>query len=172
MKRILSGKNLFLILLLVICISFISISLFLRNKQDDFNFRLNYSVLGREQIDTYNNTFTKDLVINGTKTIQFKIPVEVKNKIYSLMREIDIMSFPDTLENAGISVSPSSDYKLTVLIDGKTKTIIWKEGLYPEMTNNLPRNNREFLKLVKYIQDYIYSTKEYKSMPEANGGYA
>lgn len=31
--------------------------------------------------------------------------------------------------------------------------------------------NVDFLKLVKHISDYVYSTAEYKNMPEANGGY-
>ena len=127
--------------------------------------------MGREQIDTYKNTFTKDLVMNGTKTIGFRIPVKVKDDIYRLMKEFDIMSFPDTLENEGLYVTPSSDYKLIVTMEGKTKAIIWKEGLYPGMTNKLPQYNADFLKIVKYIQDYIYSSKEYKNMPEANGCY-
>ncbi len=138
---------------------------------DDFNFKLNFNTYGKDQIDTYKGTFTKDLVMDGTKTIEFKIPDNVKNNIYNLMKDINIMSFPDTLEVKGMGVTPSCDYKLTVTINGKTKTIVWNEGFYADMTDNLPKANVNFLKLVKHISDYIYSTDEYKNMPKANGGY-
>ncbi|TYQ18125.1 UNVERIFIED_CONTAM: hypothetical protein Cloal_0533 [Acetivibrio alkalicellulosi] len=138
---------------------------------DDFNFQLNFNTYGKDQINTYKGTFTKDLVMDGTKTIEFKIPDNVKNDIYNLMMDIDIMSFPDTLKVEGMAVTPSCDYKLTVTIRGKTKVIVWNEGFYTDMTTNLPKANVNFLKLVKHISDYIYSTDEYKNMPKANGGY-
>ena len=172
MKKVLFSKKVVFTILIIIVISTLFIFFLLsRSSRDEFNFRLNFNVMGREQIDTYKNTFTKDHVMNGIKTIGFGIPVEVKDDIYRLMKEIDIMSFPDTLENAGLNVTPSSDYKLTVTMDGNTKTIIWKDGIYPGMSDDLPRYNADFLKLVKYIQDFIYQTDEYKNMPEANGGY-
>ncbi len=138
---------------------------------DDFNFQLNFNTYGKDQIDTYKGTFTKDLVMDGTKTIEFKLPNYIKKDIYNSMMDIDIMSFPDTLKVEGMSVTPSCDYKLTVTIKGKTKVIIWNEGFYTDMTTNLPKDNVNFLKLVKDIRDYIYSTDEYKNMPKANGGY-
>ena len=39
------------------------------------------------------------------------------------------------------------------------------------MTTDLPKDNVDFLKLVKHISDYIYSTEEYKNMPKVNGFY-
>ncbi len=138
---------------------------------NDFNFKLNFNVLGKEQLDTYKGTYTKDLVLNGTKTIDFKIPDNVKSEIYKLMMDVNILSFPDTLKAGSMLVMPSCDYKLTVTINGKTKNIIWKDGLYPSMKDSLPKDNKNFLKIVKYISDYIYSTEEYKNMPQANGGY-
>ncbi|MDP4179565.1 MAG: hypothetical protein Q8942_00550 [Bacillota bacterium] len=138
---------------------------------DDFNFKLNFNTYGKDQIDTYKGTFTKDLVIDGTKTIDFKIPDSVKKDIYKMMMDIDIMSFPNSLKVEGMSVTPSFDYKLTVTINGKTKTIVWNEGFYTDMNTNLPKDNVNFLKLVKHISDYIHSTEEYKNMPQANGGY-
>jgi hypothetical protein len=138
---------------------------------EDFNFRLNFNTYGRNQIDTYKDTFTKDLVLDDTKTIDFYLPVSVKKDIYKMMMDINIMSFPDRLKVDGMAVTPSCDYKLTVTINGKTKNIVWKEGFFTSMTENLPKENIKFLNLVKFISDYIYSTNEYKNMPKANGGY-
>lgn len=137
----------------------------------DFNFCLNFNTYGKNQIDTYKGTFTKDLVLDGTKTIDFEIPDHAKKDIYKVMMDIGVMSFPDELKVRGMVVTPSCDYKLTVTMNGKTKEIIWKEGFFTSMTENLPQENVKFLSLVKFISDYIYSTDEYKNMPKANGGY-
>lgn len=138
---------------------------------DDFNFRLNFSTYGKSQIDTYKGTLTKDLILDGSKTIEFKIPDNVKKDIYKLMMDINILSYPDTLKVDGMAITPSCDYELTVTINGKTKTIIWKEGFPPFMTDNLSKENQNFLKLVKHIDDYICSTEEYKKMPKERGAY-
>lgn len=182
-RIVLGGKYTALILCLVMLGILLSAIYFVRQKNqsgdpntlygkfDDFNFRLNFNTLGKEQIDTYRGTLTKDLVMDGTKTVKFKIPNDVKKEIYKLMIDINILSFPDTLKVDGMAVTPSCDYKLTATINGRVKTIVWKEGFYPSMIDNLPKDNVNFLKLVKYISDYIYGTEEYKNMPQAKGGY-
>ena len=138
---------------------------------EDFNFRLNFNTYGKNQIDTYIGTFTKDLVLDGTKTIDFNIPLTVKKDIYKKMMDINIMSLHDRLKVDGMNVTPSCDYKLTVTINGRVKNIIWEDGFYTSITENLSKENVKFLELVKFISDYIYSTDEYKNMPKANGGY-
>lgn len=138
---------------------------------NDFNFRLNYNIYGKYQIDTYEGTFTKDLIEDGIKTIDFAIPYSTKKDIYKIMMDINIMSFPENLKIDGIDITPPCDYNLTVTINGKTKNIIWEKGFHEQMTDNLPEDNVKFLRLVKYISDYIYNTDEYREMPKANGGY-
>jgi predicted small lipoprotein YifL len=138
---------------------------------DDFNFRLNFEVDGKNQIDTYNGTFTKDLIIDGTKTIDFIVPENIKKEIFNKMTEIGIMSFPDTLNLDDLYISPSCDYDLHITVNGTVKAVVWTDGFYPYRYEDLPEKNKEFLGLVKYISDYIYGTDEYKQMPEANGGY-
>jgi hypothetical protein len=183
-KVVFSNKRILLSFCIVILGVLISTTYFLvsQNKlannnkiysnSDSFNFSLNFNTYGKDQINTYNGTFTKDLVLDGTKTINFTLPDEIKQEIYKLMVNADIMSFPDSLKVNGMFVTPSCDYKLKVTIGGKTKTIEWKEGFYPSiMTEGLPKENAEFLNIVKYISDYIYDTKEYKRMPKPNGGY-
>ena len=138
---------------------------------EDFNFCLNFNTYGKEQIDTYKGTFTKDLVLDGTKTIDFDIPHSIKKDIYNMMLEINITSFPDSLKVDGMFVTPSCNYNLTTTINGEDKSIIWEDGFPTSMTESLPKENYKFLELVKFISDYIYSTDEYKNMPKTNGGY-
>ena len=121
---------------------------FVKVTPEDFNFCLNFSTFGLYQIDTYNETFTKDLALGGTKTISFELPDDVKDEIYNLMMDIEILSYPKTLATSG-SIPPCN-YKLKVTIEGKTKTIIWDGGLYPSTTDNIPKKQADFLKLVIY----------------------
>lgn len=87
------------------------------------------------------------------------------------MMDIDIMSFPETLKVDGMYVTPACHYKLTVTIEGKTKNIVWNDGFDTSDIENLPTDNANFLRLVKDISDYIYSTEEYKSMSKAESFY-
>ena len=138
---------------------------------DDFDFRLDFGVDGKNRIDTFNGSFTKDLVIDGTATIDLIIPENIMKDIYDKMMEIDIMSFPDTLDLDDLFITPSCDYDLHITANGINKAIVWTDGFFTSMEEGLPAKNIKFLELVKYISDYIYSTDEYKQMPEANGAY-
>lgn len=163
------------LLVLLVCIIILGDALFtvflLNKNTDGFNFKLNFNTYGKDQINTYNKTFTKDLVLNGSQTIDFEFSTEVKQQILELMTKMNIMSCPDDLKVEGMGITPPCHYKLTVTIKGETKTIIWDEGFYSGMTENLPRDNVNFLKLVEFVSNNIYSMEEYKNMPEANGGY-
>lgn len=154
---------------------FVLENLIAEENNDDFNFSLTFSTFGKCKIDTFKSTFTKDLVMDGTKTIRFVIPKEVKDEIFKAMMDIDIMSFPDELKNGEMSTTPYCDYKLVIHAFGRNKTIIWNEGLHPDIRPEdqeyVPENNKKFLNIVDKIENYIYSTEEYKKMPEVNGGY-
>lgn len=183
-KNMRGGKRTALIICLIaLVISIPVVYLAMRNRtinnvdtsqtlnMDEFNFRLSFNTYGRNQIDTYDGTFTKGLANYRTETIKFKIPDPVKKNIYNFMMDIDIMSFPETLKVDGMYVTPACHYKLTVTIEGKTKNIVWNDGFDTSDIENLPTDNANFLRLVKDISDYIYSTEEYKSMSKAESFY-
>jgi hypothetical protein len=159
-----------ILLILIIGILFITQSmigneLYQVTNYNDFNFRLDFGY-GGDQIDTYNNTFTKDLIIDGSITIDFVLPESIKKDVFEIMREIDIMSYPDKLTE--YDIIPPCSYKLEVTINKKIKTIVWKQAP-PAISDLGTKKEKEFLRLVKYVEDYIISTDEYKSLPEAHG---
>jgi hypothetical protein len=147
----------------------------------DFAFKLNFGVGGISCMDTYKNTFTKDLVDskNGkpsTATRALVIPPEQMLAIYGEFLSLKIADLPSDL-NAGwenetelIGVSPSSQYTLTYTCDGVTRTIAFDESKpWPESA--APKNDDRLTAFARFISSYIGSTKEYASMPPAVGVY-
>lgn len=90
--------------------------------------------------------------------------------IYAQQLNLDIANLPDDLKLDGVEVTPSSKYKLTITVDGVTKTIIWDKGFW-YVSDSMPADNNLFLLFTQYVRNYIYSTDEYKAMPDARGGY-
>jgi len=147
--------------------------------QNDFNFSLNFSTYGRDIIDTYNNTFTKDLVSAGTETIDFVILMDKMNEIYEAFVELKIFDLPDDINaqaqlTMGESITewePHNNYILKYTFNGETRTIICNDG-GPWCADSGPPDTRERLvQFVKIISDYIYSTEEYNKMSPFEGGY-
>jgi hypothetical protein len=139
---------------------------------DEFEFKLTFNTFGKDVIDTYNNTYTKDLVLDGTKTIFFEIPFETKKEIYYLLKEVNISEFPENIDLPDFYTSPECTYHLSAVIDGKSISVNWENGLYSyDGKIQLPDLNIRFLRVIEYVSAYIYSTEEYRKMPEAKGGY-
>jgi hypothetical protein len=144
----------------------------------DFGFRIEFGTYGRNCIDTYSNTFTKDLVEAGSETIDFVIPYNVIRNIYEAFLEYRISELPDDI-NAEIeiiegktysNVEPYREYVLNYICDGKTRTIVYNEGeSWP--VEDAPDTRDRLMGFVEYISNYIYSTEEYGKMSPAEGGY-
>ncbi|HEX6923436.1 MAG TPA: hypothetical protein VF149_06390, partial [Bacillales bacterium] len=59
----------------------------------DFEFVIHYGVGGKNAVNTFNHTVTKDLITAGTATIEdFSFTKEERNKIYRKMREANVMA--------------------------------------------------------------------------------
>ena len=41
------------------------------SRERDFNVRLRYGILARNEINTFQNTYTKDLILDGTVTVPY-----------------------------------------------------------------------------------------------------
>ena len=136
----------------------------------DFNFSLTFGVGGKNSINTYEKTFTKDLVIDETETIEFNIPKNEMHKIYRYIKEHEIDKLSSELSLEGMSVIPSQQLNFTYTDNGEIKSIIWRDAFWEE-ERSLPNQNNQFLRFIDTIIEYIYNTDEYKSMSPANGEY-
>jgi hypothetical protein len=135
---------------------------------EDFNFSLQYGINGINEINTYEKTITKDLIVNGTKSIKFQIPKKDLGDIYSKLVELDIARISEKLVSDKLFITPLIEYNLTFTINKKKYTVSGDATMYSLNGNE---QVEDFSAFVKYIIEYVEATKEYKSLPEPKGGY-
>jgi len=147
----------------------------------DFNFSLSFGIGVGNNIDTYGDTFTKDLIVAGSETIPFVIPPEKMQEIYNMFVAYGISELPDDInayaaesfkDGSPLSlVTPAVAYELTYTLNQETRTIVCNdEGPWDGHTGP-PDAQRQLVKFVKFVSEYIYSTSEYRQMTPASGGY-
>jgi len=137
----------------------------------DFGFKLNYGVLARNELNTFDGTVTKDLVGAGFATTKLMLTNQELQNIYVKMKEIDILSYPEDYHpqyspTQQRFVTPFKTYALTMRFEGKTKKIFWadkSESIMPEA--------KQLRDLIEYIKKIIESKEEYKKLPPPEGAY-
>ena len=130
---------------------------------EDFEFIFSYGVMNKNILNTFEGTYTKDLVIDGGITTELKVTKDEKQKIYTYMKDIGLFQYAEKIE--GMNIEPASGYSFEIQYNGKRKWIEW----IGEFTNN--KRDLEFKELTKMIQEIIKSKEEYKALPSPNGYY-
>jgi hypothetical protein len=175
------------ILLLIVCLISSSLFLYLTGcdntnpakgsaentpQESEFNFIFKYGFSGRNTLDTFKGTYTKDMGLDAPITIELQLSQEEMNSIYQKMTEIDFFNYPDKFSVTvpiGVPetrVMPYSTYFFKVTYHGRTKELLWHE----KVTNSEERADK-LRESIKLIRDIIESKEEYKKLPEAKSGY-
>src|SRR5690606_32110144 len=123
----------------------------------DFNFILEYGVLNKNRLNTFDQTYKKDLVMDGEVTTKLILTKEEMEIIFKMMKRIDLFNYPEEIE--GRVMLPASGYRFEIQYRGKLKTIHWRGEFH-----NMPRDN-QFEELTKLILDTIESKESYKLLP-------
>ncbi len=136
-----------------------------------FNLSLRYGVGAKNELNTFNDTFTKDLILDGTVTTRLVLAQPDFDSIKARLLAIDIFSYPDTfvaaqVDTTIVAISPLPEYLLTMKLDGKAKEVFWLE---PAITSD-PRAVR-LREVFSFIRQLIESKPEFKQLPDARGGY-
>jgi hypothetical protein len=137
----------------------------------DFGFVAAFGPYGRNIIDTFAGTFTKD-IISQTKpnpTAELELTAEELATLYQDLRAMHILDFPADLDpgNTRITASTPATYRLELRVGGTEKTIFWGHGDFPE-TQQAQALHVWFKKLRQMIE----SKPEYQRMPPLEGGYS
>ena len=137
-------------------------------KPDEQFVKLLFQYSFRDELDTFNCTLTKDLVLDGTITVPFWLTTAEQESVLSELKRSDFFNLPDTLQRTDIiSIDPTPGSQLLrVYVNGQSKTVVWSYLIDPD----LPLNQR-ILGLSCAIQTIIESKPEYKRLPQARGGY-
>jgi hypothetical protein len=136
----------------------------------DFNVKFNYGVTARNILNTFQNTYTKDLIFDGDTMVPFKLSAIDLKQILDKIIEIGFFEYPDTFivptEGPVTIVRPSSKYKFDVSTKVSNKHLYWDDEIRNENAQAI-----KLRELNALIIGIIQSKPEYSQLPPVNGGY-
>jgi hypothetical protein len=131
--------------------------------EESFEFVLKYGVMYKNELNTNENTFTKDLVMDGVVTTDLTLTGEQKNDIRMLMERMDIESYRGM--NEGKVMEPSSGFQFDIQWKGKQLLIDWIGGFGDDS------KAVQMQELTQLIIEMVESNEAYKQLPPIQGGY-
>jgi hypothetical protein len=138
---------------------------------DPQNVKILYKYSFKNELNTFTQKLTKDLVLDGAITVNFWLTDSEQMRILEMADQIGFFEMPDYLYNTKtdstiICIYPSAwNPSLTIKFGDKEKTIYWSSF------NSFPQEYEKLRKLTSLIETIIASKKEYKDLPAARGGY-
>ncbi len=136
-------------------------------KNTDFNVQFRYGVTARNELNTFNNTYTKDMILDPPITVWLSLSDEEISKIKQQVFEIDFFSLPETvpIRADGRRVTPQTDFYLKVQNGSAVKEISWSTNSEPNMME------KNLSQLASLIETIVEGRPEFRDLPPANGGY-
>ena len=138
----------------------------------DFNLKLRYGIGARNELNTFQDTYTKDLILDGAVTTRFVLSEAEFEQIKDKMIEIDFFSYPETFtvlrtDTIVVSIEPHATYDFEVKYNSSIKRLHWDDGI---ISND--QRAAGLRELIRLIQNIIEAKPEYRQLPPARGGYA
>ena len=144
-------------------------------EKTNFNLIFNYGVMARNKLDTFQGTYTKDMVIDPPITVELSLSEEEMDSIHQKMVEIDFFNYPD---NFSVSVPPDvptgirtpyPSYYFKVEYNSKIKELWWNDQIvYKDYKDERADRLSELVSLIRSI---VESKEEYKKLPEPRSAY-
>lgn len=136
----------------------------------NFNLKFSYGVNARNVLNTFHDTYTKDLIMDGTTTVSFTLPDSQLQRISSKMSEINFFNYPDTFvvhtgDTVGI-ITPHSTYIFHVVNNSAVKDLYWSDSIIGQ--ESAAAKLRE---LITLIENIIQTNPKYSQLPPARGSY-
>ena len=135
-----------------------------------FNLLVQYGIGARNELNTFNNTFTKDLILDGTATIALVLSQADFDTIEACFQSIDVFSYPDTFvvqhsDTIGY-VTPFPTYILRLKVDSREKNLVWSDSILSSDERAV-----KLRKAFELIRTIVGATPEYQRLPPSRGGY-
>jgi len=155
--------------LLLFIPSLISLSCVDLSFEPDVQFvQIDYKYNFKDELNTFQNYYQKDLVIDGTIRTEFWLTKEEQNLILEKANETNFFSLPDSMLNRSpVEISPNPLQFLRIKNGQMEKIVVWN---YTLPAYQLP-GYRKLLELAEVIRIIVESKPEYKGLPPCNGGY-
>jgi hypothetical protein len=137
-----------------------------------FNFIFKYGVSGGNTLDTFQGTYTRDMVMDPAITINLALTTEEMDSVLQKMLEIDFFNYPDKFSvdvadnETKVEVAPYPTYFFSVEYNGQTKELLWHAKY---VNTDSPADKLK--ELINLIINIIELKDEYKALPTPSGGY-
>lgn len=141
-----------------------------KDMPNDFGFSIQFGFGKNNEINTFENTVTKDLISDGTATANVTLTDKEMNEIYKKMKEVNIVEMkkfiPEPIDGTICTQEPHEEDEWKITINGETITHS-VSGAYCEPTNDA----NQLIELRNYVFSIIKSKEEYIELPASNGVY-
>lgn len=137
---------------------------------DDFGFSVSFGYGMKDEINTFNGTVTKDLIADGTVTVDLVLTDAEMLEVYKKMKEIGVTNpkqfTPKPIIGESCEQEPYEEDEWKIVIDGETIEH-HISGKYCEPTEDA----KQFYALRNFVFSKMKNKDEYIELPEASGGY-
>ena len=123
------------------------------------------------ELNTFEQTYTKDLVLDRYITVDFWLTEAEQETIRNKLYAADFFSFPDTLiyqigfDSIMVRIEPDPGWQFLQVADENRDKIVYWRYPFPEGNEFVPR----LVELKNLIIDIIESKPEYQALPPARG---
>lgn len=131
-------------------------------RHTNFNFIFRYGVGAKNELNTFEQTYTKDMIMDPPITIKFKLSNSELMGIYKKINDLKLLE-KNEKPTKNMLAMPCSSYYLKVQIDSAKKELSWD--------NCRGKISDRFQQFTNYIIQIIESKEEYKELPIPKGGY-
>lgn len=159
---------------LLMCLSLIAVLSACRNERpspgslDDFTFSLTWGCNGESSYDSKTCKLVKTTKATNPEdyVTTYRLKTEQKQKIYDLISDLNVTSYPDTYNphKNGLASSPSMTLILSVNTDKVQKTITAADIAMSYGSDD--QEGQKFLSVCEAIKDILIETDEWKALPE------
>lgn len=133
----------------------------------DFAFSVRFGITGKNEVNTFNGTVTKDLVIKGTAQAELVLTDSELADIYARLRTINIyreLNLEPDMRNC--TKTPFGEEHWQIRLDGEERSFYWDEE-----NCEITADAEQLKELRSYIFELVKSKPAYLELPEAVGGY-
>ena len=127
----------------------------------DFALMFEYGMCGTDILDTFANTYTKDMLVEPPVEVPLALSVAELQAIYNKMVEIDFYSYPSDFQIAAPNdqivahVTPAMSYRFTVRKGGQFKIVRWTDDI-PESADPKAEKLRELARFIlQVVQSHV-----------------
>lgn len=129
----------------------------------NFNLIFRYGVRAKNQLNTFDGTFTKDMVTEPSITIKFRLTDNELAGIYQKINDLKLFDKDEEQSEGNMFITPCSSYYLKAQINSAQKELSWD--------NCSKKISDKFQQFTDYLISIIESKEEYKKLPKPKNGY-